>query len=351
MRWVIAVFIMSASSRLQVAVVGCGLIGRRRAEHVARQPESECCWVVDVRPEAAKKLGEELHCRWDGTWEQVMRAPSIDVVVVSTVNRWIKPIACAALEAGKHVLIEKPMGRNLMEAREIASVAHRSGALLKIGFNHRYHPALQEAQRLLQAGRIGRPLFIRAVYGHGGRVGYDQEWRTDPEESGGGELLDQGVHIVDLMQWFFGVPGSVCGRTPRYVWAVERVEDNAFGLFSWPDGRTAQLHTSWTQWKNRFEFQIYGDRGALEVAGLGGSYGPETLTQTVRAEVSGAPTVHIESFQGEDGSWQLEWEEFVWAIRRGSSYLGTPADGLAAMRMIDALYRASQEGHDVQLQS
>ena len=176
----------------------------------------------------------------------------------------------------------------------------QAGVILKTGFNHRHHPAIWRAHELCAEGAIGPLMFIRAVYGHGGRPGYDKEWRADADLSGGGELLDQGVHIVDLCRWFLGDFAEVFGSTATYFWDLGHfesagrdspraangqsvapssisLEDNAFALLRTADGRVAQFHTSWTQWKNRFSFEVFGRDGYLRVEGLGGSYGVERL--------------------------------------------------------------------------
>jgi predicted dehydrogenase len=149
--------------------------------------------------------------------------------------------------------------------------------ILKTVFNHRYHPAVFKAHQLVADGEIRPVYFIRCIYGHGGRPGYEKEWRASRDVCGGGEMLDQGVHVVDLFRWFLGEFEEAFGYKPTCYWPME-VEDNAFALFKTAKGQVAQMHTSWTQWKNRFTFEIFGEAGYLIVEGLGGSYGVETLT-------------------------------------------------------------------------
>lgn len=315
-------------------------MGVRRAQEVSLHAKTSCVLVSDLDPSKAKNLAKKMKCPWTAKPDEVLKNPEIDIVIISTPNKWLVPLAKKALEQKKHVLIEKPMGRNLKEAKDLFKTSQKTNRLVKIGFNHRYHPALLEAKRAFDLGAIGKPLFIRAVYGHGGRPGYDQEWRADLKISGGGELLDQGVHLADLIHWFFGMPQSVSSVLPRYVWGTASVEDNGFVLFSWKDGKVAQLHASWTQWKNRFEFEIYGTKGSLEVRGLGGSYGVETGTQNLRRISGGTPATTIKRYQEKDLSWKREWDDFVQAILKKKKYFGTPKEGLAAMRMIDSIYRA-----------
>ena len=332
-----------------VAIIGCGLIGRRRAGVAAEHSMSRVSYVVDVNADVAAKLAEQIGCDRGTDWREVMVRDDVNAVVVATPNAFLAEIATAALRAGKHVLLEKPMGRNLAEAKSLAGVARDSGRVLKVGFNHRYHPAIAQAQRLAQDGAIGRLINIRACYGHGGRPGYEQEWRCNPELAGGGELTDQGVHIVDLLHWFAGAPAEAFAFLQTAVWPIAPLEDNAFGLFRFPGGVVANLHTSWTQWKNRFSFDVFGEDGSLSIEGLGGSYGQERLTLARRNPLGGKPEVSETSFDGPDCSWQLEWDDFVNAIAGGATWLGTPGDGLMAMRMLDALYRSASRGEVVTL--
>lgn len=333
----------------RVAVVGCGLIGKRRAGVVREDAEAALVCVADSNAQLASETGAEFHCEWSDDWRPLVRRDDVDAVIVATPNAFLAPIAIAALQARKHVLVEKPMGRDLAEAREIARAAAEARSLVKVGFNHRYHPALSAASASVLSGAIGHVINIRAVYGHGGRPGYEREWRGNPELAGGGEATDQGVHIFDLIHWFAGVPNEVFAYTQNAIWPIAPLEDNAFGMFHYPSGAVATFHTSWTQWKNRFSFEVYGSLGSVEVFGLGKSYGAETLTVTTRNPEGGLPDVGRSEFAEPDGSWLLEWADFRAAINAGTPYMGGPQDGLAAMAMLDAVYRSAATGQRVTL--
>jgi predicted dehydrogenase len=190
---------------------------------------------------------------------------------------------------------------------------------------------------------------MRCRYGHGGRPGYDKEWRSDPAVSGGGELLDQGIHAVDLFRWFAGDFSQAVGFTECYVWtAGSIVEDNGFALFRTAAGQVASLHASWTQWKNLFSFEIFGREGYLSVEGLGGSYGPESLVWGRRRPASGPPDEERFDFDGPDCSWMAEWQDLVTAIHEGRQPLATAYDGREAMRMVSAVYESAEAGLVVQ---
>jgi predicted dehydrogenase len=227
--------------------------------------------------------------------------------------------------------------------------------ILRIGLNHRFHPALREAQALVASGELGPVLSIRARYGHGSRPGCEREWRADPALAGGGELTDQGVHVADLIHWFAGLPQQAFGVLQTAFWPIAPLEDNAFGLFRYAGGEVAQLHVSMTQWKNLFSFEVFCAAGSASVDGLGGSYGVERLTVARRREEGGAPEISETAFDGPDLSWAAEWDAFVASVtRRCAGEAEEPCDGdasagLAAMRMVDALYRSGAAGAPVTL--
>jgi predicted dehydrogenase len=207
-----------------------------------------------------------------------------------------------------------------------------------------------KAHELFSQGAIGELTFLRCRYGHGGRPGYGEEWRADPAISGGGELLDQGVHAVDLFRWFAGEFSDAFGMIASYLWtAGGQVEDNGFATFRTAGGQIAQLHASWTQWKNIFSFEVFGRDGYLVAEGLGGSYGPERLTWGRRRPESGPPIVEEYEFPPTDTSWQREWDELVAAIREGREPLGSGYGGWQALRMLGAVYESHRTGALVRL--
>ena len=198
----------------------------------------------------------------------------------------------AAIRAGVHVLIEKPAARHVDELTELPRLAAEHAVRVRVGFNHRYHRAFQQARRLVEAGALGPLMFVRARYGHGGRPGYAREWRAQPQRSGGGELIDQGVHLIDLARWFLGEFIEVSGFAHTYFWDMP-VEDNGFMLLKTATQQAAFLHVSCTEWKNTFSFELYGRDGKLQVDGLGGSYGVEKLSWYKNLPEMGPPETTI----------------------------------------------------------
>ena len=331
---------MGVARGLRVGIIGCGLIGQKRARTLAgRASLSVCCDVQADRAEALAKSYPSAAISTD--WKSVLRHEDVDAVLVCATHDQLAPIAEAAALAGKHVLIEKPGARRAAELIAVEQAAKKTGALVRVGFNHRYHRAFQKARQIFESGVLSDLMFIRARYGHGGRIGYDREWRAVPEISGGGEAVDQGVHLIDLARWFLGDLNFVAGRAPTYFWKMP-VEDNAFFLLETEKRQTAFLHASWTEWKNLFSFEICGRMGKLEISGLGGSYGTEKLIHYQMQPEMGPPPTTIYEYPMPDNSWEIEITEFIEDIRLSRAPQPGIADARAALTTIEQLYSTAR---------
>ncbi len=321
---------------MKAAIIGCGLIGQKRAHALGTVSLAVCC---DVEAERAETLARAVPgCEASTDWRSTVVRPGIDIVIVSTTHDMLAPVACLAVAAGKHTLIEKPGARRAAELAPVADAARRTGVKVRVGFNHRYHPAAQKAHEIFSAGALGELMFVRGRYGHGGRVGYEREWRAVAEKSGGGELIDQGMHLIDLARWFLGDFEQVRGAIKTYFWQMP-VEDNGFMLLETAGGQVAFLHASWTEWKNLFSLEIAGRAGKLEITGLGGSYGAERLAFYRMSPEMGPPETTIWEYPMADASWRVEFAEFLEDIRSGREVNPGLADAQAALRIIERVYQ------------
>ena len=312
---------------MRVAIVGCGLIGRKRAEALSDEDEL----VATYDP--AQTFGPAVESR------DALLATRPDVVVVATTHDQLAENAIAALEAGAHVLVEKPAGIGTEQIAAVAAAADRAGKRVKVGFNHRFHGGLLRAVQEAHTGVHGEILHLRARYGHGGRPGYDREWRADPARSGGGELIDQGMHLLDLSYWLLGPLPLHSALTRTAYWDMP-VEDNAVLLLGERDsGPWASLHVSWTEWKNLFSFELYCRTAKLQVDGLVRSYGPQRLTRYLMKPELGPPDVDVITYPAEDGSWAAEWLHFRASIdHHGSRLLGDLESAAYAWSCVEAAY-------------
>ncbi len=323
----------------RVAIVGCGLIGHKRSRALGPASLRVCC---DVDLSRAEALARGIPgCEASADWRETVCRPDVDAVVIATTHDMLAPVAHAAASVGKHVLIEKPGARRAAELDCVVAAARATGAKVRIGFNHRYHRAFRKAREIFESGVLGEMMFVRGRYGHGGRVGYDREWRADPEKSGGGELIDQGMHLVDLARWFLGDFEKARGAVRRYFWDMP-VEDNGFMLLETTGGQVAFLHAGWTEWKNLFSFELSGRMGKLEIGGLGGSYGTERLTFYRMSPEMGPPETTAWEYPMGDDSWQAEFAAFLEDIRLGREPAPGLADAQAALRIVEQIYQESK---------
>lgn len=323
-----------------VGIIGCGLIGKKRANSLGPGGKLIACMDIDL--ERANHLAQGS-AKVFQDWHQLIELTEIDIVVISTLHNSLAEITLAALNAGKHVLVEKPAARTMFDLMPVVEWMKDSRLKVRVGFNHRYHPALQKAKKIVDSGALGELMFIRARYGHGARLGYEKEWRADPKLSGGGELIDQGPHLIDLSRWFLGDFSDASGFAHTYYWDMP-VDDNGFMLLKTPKKQAAFLHVSCTEWKNLFSMEIYGKLGKLDISGLGGSYGTERLTHYQMLPIMGPPDTISWEYPRNDDSWALEMEDFYKDIRLDRAPDPGINDAYEALKIIDCIYRNS--GYD-----
>ena len=320
------------------AIIGCGLIGQKRLNSLRPGQLGVACDLDLSR--AAALVATAGNGRATADVEDAIHDSAVEAVIVSTLNSFLAPITRQAIAAGKHVLVEKPAGISVAEIEGLLTLAREKRVCVRVGYNHRFHPALRKARELVDGGAVGPLMFIRGRYGHGGRVGYDREWRADPRLSGGGELIDQGVHLIDLAGWFLGEFTIAEGHAATYFWDMP-VDDNAFLSLRTATGETAWLHVSCSEWKNLFSLEIYGRDGKLQIDGLGGSYGVERLTFYKMLPQMGPPETTTWDYPSGDDSWALEMEAFLEDIRQ----VRTPVPGLkearATLEVVEKIYHSS----------
>jgi predicted dehydrogenase len=327
---------------LNVALIGCGAVGQKRARHLASARLLHC---VDLDLQRAAQLAALADgCACGSDWREPLARPDIDAVIVATPQDLQVEIVRAAVSAAKHVLVEKPAARHVAELVGLPQLASRYGVRVRVGFNHRYHRAFQQARRLVDSGALGPLLFVRARYGHGGRPGYEGEWRAQPQRSGGGELIDQGVHLIDLARWFLGEFEEVDGFAHTYYWDMP-VDDNGFMLLKTAGKQVAFLHASCTDWKNTFSWELCGRDGKLQIDGLGGSYGVERLAWYRMLPGMGPPETTIWEYPMPDNSWATEMAEFLEDIRQGREPAPGLHDAIAALAVVARIYAASGYDH------
>jgi predicted dehydrogenase len=324
---------------MKVAIIGCGLIGQKRAQ-VLPVGSLVCCADIDLA-KAQKLASSRPGCQSLSDWHSAIALDEVDIILAATTHQSLAEITLAAVQRGKHVLVEKPAALSSAQLIPVLSATRQAGVCVRVGFNHRYHRALRKAKDIVLAGELGPLMFVRGRYGHGGRPGYEREWRAQPALSGGGELIDQGVHLIDLARWFLGDFTMVRGFAHTYFWNMP-VEDNGFLLLKTAQKQVAFLHASCTEWKNMFCLEIYGKQGKLEINGLGGSYGLERLIHYRMLPAMGPPETTAWEYPMADNSWEVEFVEFLEDIRLQRKPAASLEDAQAALQIVEAVYAQSR---------
>ncbi len=324
---------------MNVAIFGAGLIGKKRG---LQMEGHRLAGVYDPDRDRARALAAELGTVAFESEAAILERSGAELVLVATTNASLAAVAARALEAGKHVLVEKPGGIAVAELERLEGLARARGLAVKVGFNHRFHPAILETRRLVDEGKLGPLMFMRVRYGHGGRLGYEKEWRADAARSGGGELIDQGVHVLDLIHWFFGPLPLRSAHVTTSFWDMA-VDDNAVVTVGGPGPRTpwATFHVSCSEWKNGFSLELYGRTGKVLVQGLGGSYGKETLTYYRMLPEMGPPEVELREFDGPDRSWGLDLRNLIDHLSSGAPLLGDLGSARYALETVRDAYLAN----------
>lgn len=326
---------------LKCAIVGYGYMGEIRERVIRANPRLELIGICDTDPSKRKKI---RNCKSYESFEKILKQ-DVDIIFVCTPNLYSPEICIKSMEKGAHVFCEKPPGRNVEDIKNIIK-AENSRVKLMFGFNHRFHPGIIKAKVVVDSGRIGQIINIRGLYGKSGGKNYRESWRNDKNISGGGILLDQGIHMLDIFRYFCGDFEYVKCFTNNSYWKCD-VEDNAYVILTNKKGQNAFFHSSATMWNHTFKIDIALEEGYIIVDGLlskTGSYGREKIVIGKRqfedeASAIGNPEEEVTYFD-RDLSWNLEVEEFIKCIDQNKKVtIGSSEDALKVMEIIERAYR------------
>lgn len=320
---------------LKFGLIGAGVIGRRRVQ--ALHGRADLVAVADILDEKSNFFaGSGVKIFLD--WRDLLAEVELDAVIVATTHDVLAEITTEAIRNNINVFVEKPAARNVSELLPILDLSEINNIIVRVGFNHRFHRSMIKAKALLSNDAIGPLMYIRGRYGHGGRLGYDKEWRSDFSLSGGGELIDQGPHLIDLSRWFFEEDfAEVAGTVSTYFWKMP-VDDNAFMTLTTATGKIAFLHVSCTEWKNLFSLEIYGKSGKIELTGLGGSYGTERITLYKMLPEMGPPDTRSWEYPMPDNSWNVEINSFIQDIENKKQSTPNLNDAYHSLDVINKIY-------------
>ena len=327
---------------IRTGIAGFGKIGKLRFDVLNDHSKFEVTSIFEKNESAEIPKGVSRV----NSFEELLNE-NIDAVFICAYNDVLADFTIKAIKAGIHVFCEKPPARSVSELLEVKDVYDNSNLVLKYGFNHRYHYSVMEAKRLIDTGDYGKFLYARGVYGKAGSIDYDKNWRNYKKISGGGILIDQGIHMLDLMRYLTADEYLVRHALVKTLfWDIES-EDNAFILMEGTKQGVVSIHSSATQWRHKFLLELTFEKGYINLDGiLSGtrSYAPESIRHGLRelediTWAMGKPQEHVVWFENDD-SWKQEIDEFYDSIKRGTrTKNGTIEDALNTLKLVEEVYQ------------
>ena len=325
---------------INVGIIGFGKMGQIRAHALQETERAEIVSVYDVNPidnPPATIAASET---------DIINNPNIDAIIICTPNFRNKALAIEALNAGKHVFCEKPPAFNAAEVEEIRKAeATATGKKLMYGFNHRHHASIERMKQIIDSGEMGSILWMRGRYGKEVDESFLNGWRANKELSGGGIMLDQGIHMLDLFLHLGAEFDEVKAFVSNLYWKIEGVEDNVFAILrSSKSGICASLHSTMTQWRYLFSLEVFLEGGALILNGLktsSGAYGDENLTikrNSLKSTLGQFDSEENITFHI-DHSWLSEINHFIDSIQNDTAIAyGNSQSALKLMQVMDQIY-------------
>jgi len=326
---------------MKAVIIGSGLQARRRGQAILESKGDFLIGIYSDNQETASSLSNFFGCQNSISAKKLLETEDVDTVIICTPPDSHFSYVKMALEAKKNVLVEKPFTQNSEQSDALLELAKKSDAILRCGFNHRFHPAVLDLKKIIDTGELGAIKFSRSLYGIGLRDEYRHEWRADPKVAAGGQFMEQGSHLIDLMQFLIGGVKSIFLKPMNFILPNTSGEDSGLALITHENGAISNVTSTLLQWHNRFSIEIFGDNGFATIEGLGGSYGVETLK--IGMNLPGQPfRSETVEFRGGDQSWIKEWDSFKSACKGDLSDCATPEEAHRVMRIIEAGYKSAQ---------
>ena len=326
---------------MRIGIVGAGLIGQLRARTVREHPTARLAAVLDPSAEAAAKAVADSGAPVCGELERFLDQ-DMDAVIVSSPVHLHEEACLASFRRGRHVLCEKPLANSVAACRRIVDAALAAGRVLAVGFNLRYYPSFRFVRDTVASGRIGELDHLRVFGGHDGLANFRADWQYKAPVSGGGAMMDVGIHATDVARWLLGEITEVSGVLSESIWKVPGSEDNAVAVLRSPAGIPAHYQATWTEWKGYQTFvEAYGSLGMVR-----GSYAP-MQNLLITQERPGGPRSKQRRFYPEImlreklRTWQstalLTFQEELadFLARIGGGPGGQLADGYAGLRAVE----------------
>tara|TARA_B110001454_G_C12693277_1_gene423198 strand:+ start:75 stop:1073 length:999 start_codon:yes stop_codon:yes gene_type:complete len=332
---------------MKIGIIGAGRQAERIGDAIFENENGVIAVITDEDKQKSEKLAKKYGCESLQDYKQVINS-GVDAVVICTPPKTHAEISILAMRNGIHVLCEKPMAYSLEEAKNMVEISEEYNVILQIGFNLKFHPAIKQIKKWYDDGSIGEVKFIRAIYGIGARPDIKAEWRSDPNIISGGQLMEQGIHCIDLMKLFIENPSEVFCFTSNPNSIIEPLEDSAFVTFRTEKSQLVNIHTTVFQWKNKFTFEVFGTEGYVIAEGLGGSYQLEKAILGKRDPIAPFEEKIVE-YRGKDSSWKLQWEDFFQNIKLKIEPNNSGKNGFDTLRLVFAAYESQKTKRSIDI--
>lgn len=324
---------------INAGIIGVGSFGEKRVAAIKSCAKGALIGLADANADRAMAVAKNFDIQYYSV-EDLLANEAINAVLICIPNKYHASVAVAALQAGKHILCEKPLARNVEEAQQIVDAARQNGKMMKTGANHRYFLSVMKAYEIFKSG------FIGDIVSFNGRIGNSGEriknsWFWDKDMSGGGTLLDNGCHLLDIARWFMGDFVEASGMITNSYWKDCPVEDTATGVFLNKEGKIATINSSWRQLSGYFYFEVNGTDGYITVDGRFDTHGGDNIYW--RSIKHGGEIYSLNYGQTKPNSYQFELDAFFESIEKGMQPTPSGEDGLEVIRMVEAIYKSNNQ--------
>lgn len=330
----------------KVGIIGLGLMGQRRANAIKNKSELIACCDVSLKKfntflnKINLKKSEKNKIKYCSNWRELIDHYNLDIIIISTFHRDLLKIMSYAYNKKKHILVEKPAANSYTKLKKfILENKYKKSSVVHVGYDHRFLDSIELTKKLISKNKIGKLMFMKINYGHGARLGYGKEWRFNPSLSGGGQLIDQGTHAIDISMIFLGNLKGIKSNIKSYFWK-KNIDDNNFLILEFDQKLVSFIHTSCTEWKNTFNLEIYGKIGKIKIFGKGGSYGEEKLIlYKMNPRKFGVPKIQEWSFVKKNNTFEKEYKYFLSLIKNKNYQNFSLLESLNVLNAVKEIYK------------
>jgi predicted dehydrogenase len=331
--------------KTKVAVIGLGTVAQLvHLPNLVKIKNAQVVSVAEIKKNRLNTIADKFKLKETyKDYKELLDKSDVEAVIIATPTSLHKDIAVDCLNAGKHVLVEKPLARDYNEGKAIVDAAIKNNRKLMVGMNLRYRPDSMLIKTLINSGEIGKPFYVKSGWIR--RQSSSGNWFTKREEAGGGVILDLGINLLDLTLWLLDYPRVKSVSTMNYFQNTKKLEDTSISYLRCEDNSLINIETSWSlpQGKDVFEIIIYGTNGSIAVNPFRLFKRIEDEHIDLSSKIIDSPT---ESFKK---SYLNELKSFIGAIRGLNPVFSSGEEALKLMNIVKAMYSSASKNYEIKL--